>query len=47
MAYLPRGQLVAHPTWLGSFHRYVEAGVYSKDWAIEPPTDETGFGEVI
>jgi len=30
-----------------SFHRYVEAGVYAEDWTMEPPTDETGFGEVI
>ena len=30
-----------------SFHRYVEAGVYAEDWTIEPPTYETGFGEVV
>ena len=30
-----------------SFHRYLEAGVYGEDWAMESPMDEIGFGEVI
>lgn len=28
-----------------SFHRYVEAGVYGKNWAMESPKVEVGFGE--
>lgn len=28
-----------------SFHRCLEAGVYTPDWAMTSPVDEDGFGE--
>lgn len=30
-----------------SFHRYLAVGTYAEDWAMVPPSDEVGFGEMV